>query len=344
MMADSGSLRLSAVIPNFNHGSVIGEAIRAIAEQEPAADEIIVVDDGSTDNSIEILQRLCREFPRLRVIRLEENQGAIHALNRGLQEARGKYVNFGAADDLTRPGLFAAMLAALNSHPQAAFACCEAAVVDVETGRTAYRPPVRPGYTCAFFEPAEVVELLRRIDNWILSGTALVRRDVASNIGGFDPTLGAFGDGFLFRKLALRHGFCFVPQLGLTWRVSAKGLSRSGAASFAISTSMRSLVVTRMRADPDFPPWYIKVFERRWRFAVGRIAASARPMDLALLTKLDSRAISRAIMMIAAAVGGPIGRFAALSWLALQYRPTSIVGLIRTGLARYCSTGWRNGH
>ena len=73
-MADSGSCVLSAVIPNFNHGSVIGEAIRAIAEQEPAADEIIVVDDGSTDNSIEILQRLCREFPRLRVIRLEENR------------------------------------------------------------------------------------------------------------------------------------------------------------------------------------------------------------------------------------------------------------------------------
>lgn len=90
-MADSGSLRLSAVIPNFNHGSVIGEAIRAISEQEPTADEIIVVDDGSTDNSLEVLQCLCREFPRLRVIHLEENQGAIHALNRGLQEARGRY-------------------------------------------------------------------------------------------------------------------------------------------------------------------------------------------------------------------------------------------------------------
>jgi len=343
-MTDSGSLRLSAVIPNFNHGSVIGEAIRAIAEQEPTADEIIVVDDGSTDNSIEVLQCLSQEFPRLRVVRFEENQGAIQALNRGLQEARGKYVNFGAADDLTRPGLFAAMLGALNSHPRAAFACCEAAVVDMETGRTGYRPPVRPSYTRAFFEPSEVVELLHRIDNWILSGTALVRRDVVSEIGGFDPTLGAFGDGYLFRKLALRHGFCFVPQLGLIWRVSAKGLSRLQAASFSDSTSMPSLVVARMRADPDFPSWYLYVFERRWRFAVGRIAAIARPMDLALLTKLDRRAISRAIMTLAAGIGGPIGRFLAISWLALQYRPTSIAGLIRTGFARYCSTKWRKTH
>jgi glycosyltransferase involved in cell wall biosynthesis len=114
------------VIPNFNHGAVVGEAIRAIAEQTPAADEIIVVDDGSTDNSVEVLQRLSEEIPRLLVLRLEENRGAIFALNHGLKHARGDYINFGAADDLVLPGLFAAMLEVLSAPPQAAFACCEA--------------------------------------------------------------------------------------------------------------------------------------------------------------------------------------------------------------------------
>ena len=331
----SASPRLSAVIPNFNHGAVVGEAIRAMAEQTPAADEIIVVDDGSTDNSAEVLERLSKEFPRLLVLRLEENRGAIFALNHGLKHARGQYINFGAADDLVRPGLFAAMLEVLAIHPQAAFACCEAIVTETESGRTEYRPPVRPSNSETYFEPAQVCNLLRRIDNWILSGTALVRRDLVLDLGGFDPALGAFTDGFLLRKLALRHGFCFVPRLGLTWRVSTTGLSRSQAANFANSMSVLASAASRMRADSDFPSWYPEIFERRWRFAIGRIAANARPMHRDVLAELSPGPIDRAIMTVATRIGGQIGRIVALVWLTLRYRPTSLAGLVKTTMARY---------
>jgi glycosyltransferase involved in cell wall biosynthesis len=342
MTMDSGPL-LSAVFPNFNHGIFIGDAIRALVKQELAPDEIVVVDDGSTDNSIEVLEQLRLEYPKLQIISLKENHGAIFALNRGLRAARGRYVNFGAADDLTHPGLFAAMLDALRRYPQAAFACCEAVMLDMDSGRIGFRPPVRPSHTKAFFEPAEVAKLLRRIDNWILPGTAVVRRDVAMEIGGFEPALEAFGDSFLFRKLALRHGFCFAPKLGLTWRVSASGLSRSKAANPADSMRTLASAVSRMRADPDFPTWYPEVFERRWRFGIGRIAAIARPMNRAVLTQLNLGPIGRAVMNAAIAVGGPIGRFAALVWLTLHYRPTSIPALVRTALARRWATRWREG-
>ena len=100
----------------------------------------------------------------------------------------------------------------------------------------------------------------------------------------------------------------------------------------------------RMRADPDFPSWYPEIFERRWRFAIGRIAASARPMNRDMLTRLTGTSLGRAIMTGAATVGGPIGRIAALAWLTLLFRPTSIVGLIRTGLSRYWSRSWREGY
>lgn len=331
----SVSPRLSVVIPNFNHGALVGDALRAIARQTTAADEIIVVDDGSTDNSAEVLERLSKEIPRLRVLRLEENRGAIFALNHGLKNARGDYINFGAADDLVQPGLFAAMLEALTLHPQAAFACCEAIVTEMESGRTEFRPLVRPSNAEAYFPPAQVRNLLRRIDNWILSGTAVVRRDLVLDLGGFDPALGAFTDGFLFRKLALRHGFCFVPRLGLTWRVSTEGLSRSQAANFANSMSVLSSAVLRMRADSDFPPWYPDIFERRWRFAIGRIAAGAHPMNRAVLTELCRHPIDRVIITIATSIGGPIGRIAVLVWLTFRYRPTSLGGLVKTAIARY---------
>jgi glycosyltransferase involved in cell wall biosynthesis len=334
MTSDSGSILLSVVIPNFNHGAVVGEAVRALAGQVPGAGEIVVVDDASTDNSIEVLQRLRVAYPNLRIVKLPENQGAISALNRGLQEARGKYVYFGAADDIALPGLFEATLTQLERHPKAAFASCEATVVDTDTGNSAFRPPVRPSYAPAYLDPADVARQLKHIDNWILTGTAVARRDLLLEAGGFDAGMGAFADSFVFRRLSLKYGCCFAPQSGLIWRVSASGLSRTQAAD--PGTSMRALATAmeRMKADPVFPDWYPEVFERRWRFAIGKLATEARPMNRAVLLYLGRGPVGHAALSVALKLGGAVGRFVALAWLSLQERPTSFTGLIRTRLSR----------
>jgi len=323
-------IRLSVVIPNYNHGALIGEAISALAKQEPAPDEIIVVDDASTDDSLVRLERHARENSTIRLIPLIKNQGAIAALNHGLRAARGIYVYFGAADDLTHPGLFAATLGALGRHPTAAFACCEAVVLDVNSGEIGHRPPVLPSYEEAFFPPDRVAEVLRRIDNWIISGAAVVRRDVALEAGAFDPALRSFADGFLFRQLALRYGCCFVPHVGMTWRVSSSGYSRSEAADMAGSFDVMRRAIERMRSDPVFPDWYPEVFERRWRFALGRLAATAQPMKNETLLQLARGWLGRTVLSFAASIAGSIGRNLAIGWLLLQEQPTSLVGILKT--------------
>ncbi|UTD28384.1 hypothetical protein DB459_17255 [Bradyrhizobium sp. WD16] len=329
-LSASAPIRLSVVVPNYNHGALIGNAIRAFASQNRPPDEIVIVDDASTDDSRDRLQRLSRELPSLRVIFLPENQGAIAALNHGLRSARGHYVNFGAADDVTHPGLFEAMLGALERHPAAAFACCEAMTLDLNTGETGYRPPVLPSFEEAYFSPYGAAGLLRRIDNLVLSGTAVARRDAVLAAGGLDPALRAFADGFLFRQLALQHGFCFAPGVGLTWRVSASGLSRSQAADLAGSLETLQVAADRMHADPSFPRWYPELFERRWRFAVARLAAKETPMNGATLDRLARGPIGRTILKLATRVGGAAGRFSAMAWLTLQEQPTSLTGLVQT--------------
>jgi glycosyltransferase involved in cell wall biosynthesis len=334
MTMESAPIRLSIVVPNYNHGAVIESAIRAIATQASEVDEIIVVDDASTDDSLERLDVLAAEYSLLRVIRRERNQGAIAALNHGLGLAKGTYINFAAADDLDHPGLFDAMIEALQRYPRAAFACCEALLSDVDVGRTSYRPPVLPSYEEAYFAPLAVADLLRRIDNWVLSGTAVARRNLVLAAGGFDPALGAFADGFLFRQLALRHGFCFVPKVGMTWRVSASGLSRSQAFDARASLRILGTALERMRADPSFPTWYPAQFERRWRFAIGRIAALASPMNVSSLEEVSRGQIDRIVLAAAAKVDGWIGHTAIVAWLAFRERPTSAAGLMKTYLFR----------
>src|SRR5215203_2680502 len=92
--------RLSVIVPNYNHGALIGRALAALAKQRRPPDEIIVVDDGSSDDSVAIIEQLSRGLPNLRVFRYTNNQGVIYALNHGISEARNEFIYLGAADDV----------------------------------------------------------------------------------------------------------------------------------------------------------------------------------------------------------------------------------------------------
>ena len=332
---DRGSL-ISAILPNYNHALYLRGAVRSLASQRPPPQEIIVVDDASTDDSVAVLSELAREVPCLRVLREDTNRGAIAALNRGLAAARYPFVYFGAADDIVLPGLFAATMAALQNYPEAAFAACECIITDFSGRRAGFRPPIRPSYSARFFSPGQVERLLRRADNWALTGAAIFRRDIVRAIGGFDDTAGSFADGLLARRLALRSGFVFVPMIGFNWRINPKGLSRSASSGVSASHEMLSSMLDHVRADPVFPSWYAPLLERRWRFNVGRIATvESRPMRADLLLACCSHnRLDRTVYGLASAIWYPAGVLLALVWLTFRERPMSLTGVFLTALAR----------
>ena len=333
--SEPGSL-ISAVLPNYNHARYLQDAVRSLANQDPPPQEIIVIDDASTDDSLAVLSELATEIASLRILREDANRGAIAALNRGLAEARYPYLYFGAADDRVLPGLFAAMTAALRRYPEAAFAACECVITDFSGRRTGYRPPIRPSHGERFFAPGQVERLLRRADNWALTGAAVFRRDVVRAAGGFDDTAGSFADGLLVRRLALRCGFTFTPMTGFNWRINPKGLSRSASSGVGASKQMLSSMLEHVEADPVFPAWYAPLLKRRWRFNVGRIATvESHPMraDL-LLACCAHNGLDRTVYRLASVIWYPAGVFLALVWLTLRERPMSLTGVVLTALAR----------
>src|SRR3546814_19568538 len=99
---------LSVVIPNYNYDRYVSEAIASIAAQTYAPIELIVVDDASTDNSVEVIRAALDvhegRFVSARLIAMEENVGKLGALNRALPHVRGKYFVIHDSDDLLTPG------------------------------------------------------------------------------------------------------------------------------------------------------------------------------------------------------------------------------------------------
>lgn len=95
---------LSVIMPNYNDASHIAISLKAICKQSYPPVEVIVVDDGSTDNSIAIVEEVIKQYPFVKLLRNEKNQGVNYTVNRGARDARGDYIFFPAANDIVYPG------------------------------------------------------------------------------------------------------------------------------------------------------------------------------------------------------------------------------------------------
>jgi glycosyltransferase involved in cell wall biosynthesis len=329
---------LSVVLPNYNHGSLISRAVTALLAQERVPDEIVIVDDGSTDDSLQVIESLAAGSKAIRVIANRTNEGATAALSRGLAACQGRYVYFAAADDWVLPGFFATMLAMLERNPGAGLACGESNLVSGRTGKPiGVRPVARPSNRETYFAPAATTALLMRTDNWILTGSAIFVREHAVAAGGFASDLGSFADGYLGRKVALMHGFCFVPRVIATWQVFDDSLSRETASDPAEAQRVLANALRRFAQDPVFPAWYGALFSRRLRFGIARLAVSTRPMNMAILAQASmSRPADRLILAAAARLPaiGPV-RAILLGWLWLRFWPMNPWLVLRSAIWRY---------
>src|SRR6266852_1320603 len=94
---------ISAIIPNFNHAKFLPRVVASYLNQPVLPAEIFLMDDASTDNSIEVMEQLAREHPLIRLVRNKKNMGCNATMNRGMELAKCDYVIFTAADDEVRP-------------------------------------------------------------------------------------------------------------------------------------------------------------------------------------------------------------------------------------------------
>lgn len=110
--------RVSVVIPSYNYGRFLPASVGSVLAQEGIEPEVIVVDDCSTDDTVEVLARLGRDEPRLRVVRNATNHGPCVAFNDGLAEATGEFIVRLDADDLITAGAMARAVRLFDHFPE----------------------------------------------------------------------------------------------------------------------------------------------------------------------------------------------------------------------------------
>ena len=248
---------VSVLLPNYNHAAFIPTALRAVAAQTRPADEVLVIDDASTDNSVEVVESFRASLPQLRLLRNSQNLGVNETINRGLREARGSHVISTAADDWLEPDFIARTSETIAAYPRARL--CVSSYVQYHEADDRFEQHRRdselgPWYVDdvpQYFRPDEFQRLLDHNFVWLPVNAALVERDALLAIDGYDPRLRWHADWFAIYTLALRYGFAVVPEPLSVFRVAAGTYSGLGMRSPPQQRQVCAAIYAKLQ-EPEF--------------------------------------------------------------------------------------------
>jgi len=266
---------LTVVLPNFNHGRFLPYALQALLAQTRPADEVIIIDDASTDDSIEVIECYLPKISNATLVRNDKNVGVVCNMNTGLRMARGSLLAFCAADDVVYPTFFEKILQLLQGHPHAAFASARTAVINEQGSRTGVLGHPVPLNEPGFISPQAAARHLMRDDAWFTGNATIFRRAPLAEIGGFPEDLSAFTDGYVSRVLAVKYGVCFTPEILVAWRRMEGGVAWSCVEDVASTNQLAAHAESRMRdSGAPFVPGYPERWKRRFLFGARRFALS----------------------------------------------------------------------
>jgi glycosyltransferase involved in cell wall biosynthesis len=232
------SATVSIIIPCYNQARFLGDALDSALAQDYSAVEIVVVNDGSTDD-FDARRAPYQDNPRIKFI-TQENRGLPAARNRGIGESAGEYLKFLDADDWLAREVISKQLAAFARHPATGFVYCDFARVRAD-GQT---------------DDYSVTRARRVLDGDILPSllvggyftphTVLVPRRVLDRVGMFDESLGGTADTELWMRIVCEnYAAQYVPEKLVYYRLHDANMSHDTGHMRATHRAALDAIVTR---------------------------------------------------------------------------------------------------
>jgi len=206
--------KVSVILPVYNGEKFIAEAIQSVLDQTFRDFELIIIDDGSTDNTAALI----KNFFDSRIIYIHQNKrpGLVKLLNIGLSIAKGKYIARIDADDVwIDHDKLKKQVDFLNKNEKCSIVGTGAIVVD-ETGKENYR----------FLNPVSDGEIRNKIllRNCFVHSSVMMRKSAVDLVGGYQE--GSYSEDYhLWLKIGLIAGFANLPEYAVKYRVTSSGLS-----------------------------------------------------------------------------------------------------------------------
>jgi glycosyltransferase involved in cell wall biosynthesis len=237
---------VSVVIPCYRQAHFLGEAIESVLSQSYRNFEIIVVDDGSPDNTFEVATR----YPGVRYIR-QDNRGQSGARNRGLQESKGNYLVFLDADDRLFPNALEIGMDCLDVHPECAFVFGHVKFI------------AQDGSPLLNLNKSRVsgdhyLNLLRH--NYITTvGMVMFRRAIFDSAIGFDPSLAPAEDWDLYLRITKSFPVYDHGKVVVEYRIHTGNITSNNALllkyCLAVISSQRDFIKGNKQYEGSYKFW-----------------------------------------------------------------------------------------
>ena len=206
---------VSVIIPVYNGEKFVGQAIESVLHQTYTDWELIIVDDGSEDNTKGIMR--CYSDPKIQYF-YQENQGLSGARNTGIDYASGKYIALLDADDEWEPTFLEVSAGYLNQNPETAAVYSGFQYIDSEGNPIG--TPVCKVVTSDHFHDEIIAS-----GNWLSACSVVVRRSIYREIGGFDGNLKALEDTDMWLQISKDYCIDGIPQVLTRYRRLASNMS-----------------------------------------------------------------------------------------------------------------------
>lgn len=216
--------KVSVIMATYNRAEFLPEAVESVLMQEASNLELIIVDDGSTDNTEEVL-RPYLDDDRVKYFH-QENKGQMAASNYGFTLTDGEFICFLDSDNAWLPGKVTAQLDALRSNPDVDIVYGDIVIID-EYGNEVTKNNMKR------FSGKITPHLLR--DNCVSINTAMMRRHCYVDSGGMDVSLEAAADYDLWLRFSIHYKFLYIPEYYANYRVMAAQISTDKTKRFRVT-------------------------------------------------------------------------------------------------------------
>lgn len=201
--------KVSVIIPNYNYEKFIAATVESVLAQTYENIEIIIVDDGSKDNSLEVLKQFGE---KIRIIE-QKNQGVSEARNNGVRNSTGDFVAFLDADDIWLPEKLQRQIEKFNSDAEIGLVHCSMTLID---------PQDKPIGELKDGQEDWVAEEFLLFERGVVVGagsTALVKRQIFDEVGGFDLRLSTAADWDFCYQISCKYRFGFISEPLVLYRM-----------------------------------------------------------------------------------------------------------------------------
>lgn len=211
-------LPLTIVLPNYNHAHFLPMAIESVLSQTFSDFELLIVDDGSTDRSVEVIEEYIQKDRRIKLLRHQKNCGIAAAYATAIGQTQGQYLHQFSATDCYLPGFLEKSMRLLLEHKKMGLCCTDVGLFDNIPSLFTRNQLIQQAHTPLLFHPHEITKIFKYARFNIPGLCSIVKTSSYIRHGGYRPNLHFMCDWFVNHCIALFEGALYIPETLIVYR------------------------------------------------------------------------------------------------------------------------------